>query len=113
MGAGRTIKKLACAGFLVFLALGCRHQEFVPEAKFVDLYVELKLASAVYQGEPEKANETRRAILARYEVTPEEFTRRFNRLSLEPDAWKDFQEQVIRSMENFQIEPTKGVGDGI
>ncbi len=104
---------MACIGLWLFLILGCRQKEFVPESKFVDLYVELKLATTAYQGDLEKANEIRRAILARYEVTPEEFTQLFNQLSQEPAAWKSFQDGVVRSMENFKITPSKEVNDGI
>ncbi|MDB5049685.1 MAG: hypothetical protein JWO30_2756 [Fibrobacteres bacterium] len=88
---------------LVLLALmGCRRGEFTPDAKFVDLYVELKLATVGYANDLEKVNEARRVILAQHNVTPAEFHQETEKLMTHPDTWRKFQEDVVAKVETFQ-----------
>jgi hypothetical protein len=104
MDTGSTIKKRALALLpLVLLAmLGCRRGEFTPDAKFVDLYVELKLATVGYGNDLEKVNEARRVILAQHHVTPADFHREAESLMAHPDAWRTFQETVVAKVEAVQ-----------
>jgi len=89
----------------------CQEGRYVPDSKFVDSYVELKLASVALTEDLDKANEVRRMILAQREMTPAEFHERFVQLSNHPEAWKSFQEQVVRRIDAFQLEK-KGVSHG-
>jgi hypothetical protein len=83
---------------------GCQEGRYSPDAEFIDLYAELKLASVAAVQDPGRANEAQRAILARHGVTPADFHERFVRLVNHPDAWKPFQERVVSRMEAFQKE---------
>jgi hypothetical protein len=88
---------------LVLLVLaGCRKGEDAPDAKFVDLYVELKLATVGYGNDLEKANEVRRVILAQHHMTPARFHRETEKLMTHPDTWRKFQENVVAGVEAFQ-----------
>jgi hypothetical protein len=89
----------------LLLSAGCK-QGFggnpVPDAKFVDLYVELKLATVVFANDLEKVNETRRVILAQHGFTPSDFHDQYLRLMENPGSWREFQEQVIRKVEEYR-----------
>ena len=98
----RTIRKGAFCLIMALLALsGCRTQEFVPDAKFVDLYVELKMATVAVGDDLEKINEVRRAILARHQTNPDEFHKQYVGLMEHPEAWRRFQELVIEKADGF------------
>lgn len=100
---GNIAKLAALAAISVFLA--CRQGgDTSNDAKFIALYVELKLASVASAQDPGKANEVQRAILARHGITPAEFHDRFLRLANHPDDWRSFQERVVDRMNTFQKE---------
>jgi hypothetical protein len=103
-GSPGIIAKLAAlAAISVFLA--CRQGgDTSNDAKFIGLYVELKLASVASAQDPGKANEVRRVILAQHGVTPADFHARFLRLANHPDDWRSFQERVVERMNTFQKE---------
>jgi hypothetical protein len=86
----------------VSLLLGCQSSRYEPEAKFVDLYADLKLVSMALNHDMERAGEMRRAILARHGMTPAEFHEHFMRLAGHPEAWRPFQERVLARMDAFQ-----------
>lgn len=90
---------------------GCRQGRFAPEAKFVDLYVELKLATVAFAADLDKVNEIRRVILAQHGMTPSQFHEHCVRLMDQPEHWRDFQERVIKRAEEVQAS-RKGVFDG-
>lgn len=92
---------------------GCRDGRFTPDAKFVDLYVELKLATVVFANDLEKVNETRRVILAQHGFTPSDFHDRYVRLMEHPEAWRSFQEQVIAKVEDYQNSRKGDTANGI
>ena len=97
---------------LVFLlAAGCRKGEFAPDAKFVDLYVELKLATVGYANDLKKVNEVRRVILAQHQVTASQFHRQTEDLMTHPDSWRKFQEAVVARVEAFQAHKDDKPGD--
>ncbi len=83
---------------------GCREGYNAPDAEFVDLYAELKLASVASAQDLNKANEAQKAILAQHGVTPAEFHERFVHLVNHPESWKIFQERVVSRMQAFQKE---------
>ncbi len=88
---------------LMLLALtGCRQHENSPDAKFVGLYVELKLATVGFANDLDRANEVRRVILAQHQETPAGFHTQYVRLMAQPEAWRTFQENVIAQVEIFQ-----------
>lgn len=85
-----------------FLLFGCQSSRYEPDAKFVDLYADLKLVSMALNHDMEKAGEMRRAVLARHGMTPAEFHEHFMRLAGHPEAWRPFQERVLARMDAFQ-----------
>ena len=106
MHAGRGIVGLG-AGFLL---LGCLQGSFAgykPDADFIDLYAELKLASLALNQDLDKAGEMRRVILAQHGMTPAEFHEHFMRLADHPEAWRPFQEQVVARIDAFQSKPVE------
>lgn len=119
MKTGNTIK-MAASKWPLILALwilaGCREGhvgKYVPDAKFVDLYVELKLATVAYAKDLDRVNETRRVILAQYGQTPSDFHDQYVRLMAHPEAWRSFQERVIRKVEEYQVSRKGDTANGI
>jgi hypothetical protein len=110
--AGRLVLLVVLALGAMALA-GCRQGRFTPDAKFVDLYVELKLATVVFANDHEKGNETRRVILAQHGFTPSEFHDRYVALMEHPEAWRDFQERVIAKVDEFQSSRKGDTANGI
>ncbi len=86
----------------VALLLGCQVTRYEPDAKFVDLYADLKLVSTALPHDLAKAGEMRRVVLARHGMTPAEFHEHFMRLAGHPEAWRPFQERVIARMDAIQ-----------
>jgi hypothetical protein len=84
------------------LLLGCQVSRYEPEAKFVDLYADLKLVSTALPHDLERAGEMRRVVLTRHGMTPAEFHEHFMRLAGHPEAWRPFQERVISRMDAIQ-----------
>ena len=103
MGTGSTMKNggLRLLPLLLLAMAGCRKGEFTPDAKFVDLYVELKLATVGYANDLEKVNEVRRVILAQHHVSPAEFHQDTEKLMTHPETWRKFQEDVVAKVEAF------------
>jgi hypothetical protein len=94
----------------VYLLSGCLQGDFVkyrPDAEFIDLYAELKLASLTVNQDLDKVSEIRRVILAQHGMTPAEFHEHFMQLSDHPEAWRPFQEQVVARIDAFQNKPAK------
>lgn len=93
------------APLVIFTLLGgCQEGRYGADAKFVDLYAELKLASVASAQDPSKTGEVQRSVLAQHGMTPAEFHERFMHLANHPDSWRVFQEKVISRMEAFQKE---------
>ncbi len=94
---------LLVAGSAVLVQTGCQKREYFANAKFVDLYVELKLATVGYANNLDKANEVRRVILAQHQETPAGFHAQYVQLMANPKAWRKFQDDVILAVEKFQL----------
>lgn len=97
---------------LLLAVAGCRKGEFAPDAKFVDLYVELKLATVGYANDLDKVNQIRRVILAQHQVTPAQFHRQTEDLMANPGSWRKFQEEVVARVEVFQARQASAGGAG-
>ena len=103
-GTGCTIKTgaLWIVPFLFLAVAGCHKGEFAPDAKFVDLYVELKLATVGYANDLDKVNQIRRVILAQHQVSPNQFHLQTEDLMAHPGSWRRFQEEVVARVEAVQ-----------
>jgi hypothetical protein len=112
-GTGSSIRRLAAGLLPLALAVcGCQQKDFAPDGKFVDLYVELKLATVAFANDMDKVNEARRVILAQHHMTPARFHDHYVRLMDHPEAWREFQEEVVRKAEALQSSH-KGEKNGI
>ena len=87
---------------MVFLLGSCREGGFRLDPAFVDLYVDLKLASIAPTKDLGKSGEVRRVILSQHEISSADFHERFVSLAGHPEAWKPFQEAVIRRIDALQ-----------
>ena len=108
MQAGRGILGRWACFLLCFSFLGCLQgswARYKPDADFIDLYAELKLASLALNQDLDKAGEIRRVILAQHGMTPAEFHEHFMQLVDHPEAWRPFQEQVVARIDAFQPKP--------
>ncbi len=105
--------KLKIAGLVLLLTvfLACVPQPKKWDSKFVDLYVELKIATVAYGDNLEKVSETRRVILAQYQYSPEKFHEQSQLIMAEPDSWKVFQNAVLIKIDEFE-KKYKGVKNG-
>ena len=94
----------------IFLLSGCLQGSFSryePDADFIDLYAELRVASLALNQDLDKASEIRRVILAQHGMTPAEFHEHFMRLADHPEAWRPFQEQVVARIDALQPKPAQ------
>jgi hypothetical protein len=110
------MKSWLSVGFagLSLLLIGCLQGGVIgykPDAKFVALYTDLKLASIAVGPNMDKASEIRRVILTQHGMTPAEFHEHFMQLAEHPEAWKPFQEQVVARIDAFQ-KNRKGAPNG-
>jgi hypothetical protein len=100
---GGVVGIVAC--FLLFGCLRGSFSRYEPDADFIDLYAELKVASLALNQDLDKASEIRRVILAQHGMTPAEFHEHFMQLADHPEAWRPFQEQVVARIDAFQPKP--------
>ncbi len=114
VNCGITIGRTVVVGFLLLALLlaGCRNVSQAADGNFVDLYVELKVATVAFSEDIEKAGEARRIILAQHGMTPEEFRAHYQRLLANPASWRAFQNEVVRKMDEFQTSQ-KGENNGV
>ena len=106
--AGRWGMGLGACFLLSIAFLGCLQgslSRYEPDAEFIDLYAELRVASSALNQDLDKASEIRRVILAQHGMTPAEFHEHFMRLADHPEAWRPFQEQVVARIDAFQPKP--------
>lgn len=92
--------------------VSCGNDAYTPDSRFVDLYVDLKLASVAQADNLEKANEVRRVILAQHGMSSSEFHRHYVALTNHPEAWKPFQDAVVGKIEAMRMAKAEGVGNG-
>jgi hypothetical protein len=69
------------------------------EDKFVEVYVQLSIASEMYDAEPAKLEEERKKIFEKFGVTPEEidyFVKDYNK---NPEKWASVWAKIVRRLE--------------
>jgi hypothetical protein len=75
------------------------------EDKFVEVYVQLSIASEMYDAEPAKLEEERKRIFEKYGVTPEEidyFVKDYNK---NPEKWANIWAKIVRRLEEEKANP--------
>ncbi len=86
-------------GFLLgaglLLLTGCKDTKKDAEVSdFARLYVELRMAAAGLEGQPEKAQEARRQVLHDAGADLVSYRKRLRELQADPDRWEAFWEKV-------------------
>lgn len=90
------------AYIVLFPAFGCKKEKFQIDQKFVNLYVDLRLATIGNPRDAKRAAETRRIILAQYEVQPKELTAYLKRIEKKPEVWVEFQNKVLERLKQAE-----------
>ena len=76
--------------------------------KFVEVYVQLSVASEMYDTDPAKLEQERKKILKKHGITQEEidyFIKEYNR---NPEKWAKVWERIVRRLEEEIGNPVEG-----
>lgn len=85
--------------------LACDRNGHEIDSTFVDLYVDLKLATIHYAGNHEAAVLARRVLLKRHGMTAKGFHDHYRELTRHPEEWQEFQEKVMQRLEYKKDNP--------
>jgi hypothetical protein len=80
----------------------CKKEKVRLDEKFVNLFIELNLATLGNSQNQEKAAKVRNVILKNYNVKASDFSKQLKILKSNPEIWKDFQEKVIENLEKME-----------
>jgi SOS response regulatory protein OraA/RecX len=69
------------------------------EEKFVEVYVQLSIASEMYDTSSTELKEERKKILEKYNVTQEEIDRFIKEYNQNPEKWANVWEKIVRRVE--------------
>jgi hypothetical protein len=69
------------------------------EEKFVEVYVQLSIASELYDTSSTELEEERKKILEKYSVTQEEIDRFIKEYNRNPEKWAKVWEKIVRRLE--------------
>jgi hypothetical protein len=83
--------------FIVFNRL--KTPSKLSEEKFVEVYVQLSIASEMYDTSSTKLEEGRKKILEKYSVTQEEIDRFIKEYNRNPEKWAKVWEKIVRRLE--------------
>ena len=89
--------------FVIFDSLRTSSELSVEE--FVEVYVQLSVASEMYDADPAKLEQEREKILEKYGITQEEidhFVREYNQ---NPEKWAKVWEKIVRRLEEEKANP--------
>jgi uncharacterized membrane-anchored protein YhcB (DUF1043 family) len=83
--------------FIVFNRL--KTPSRLSEDKFVEVYVQLSIASEMYDTSSTKLEEERKKILKQYNVTQEEIDHFIKEYNQNPEKWAKVWEKIVRRLE--------------
>jgi hypothetical protein len=83
--------------FIIFNRL--KTSSKLSEEKFVEVYVQLSIASEMYDTSSTKLEEERKKILEKYSVTQEEIDRFIKEYNRNPEKWAKVWEKIVRQLE--------------
>jgi DNA anti-recombination protein RmuC len=69
------------------------------EEKFVELYVQLSIASEIYDTDPAKLEEERKKIFEKYGVAQEKLDQFVKEYNQNPEKWANVWEKIVRRLE--------------
>jgi len=75
------------------------------EEKFVEVYVQLSIASEMYDTSSTKLEEERKKILKQYNVTQEEIDHFIQEYNKNPEKWAKVWEKIVRRLEEEKANP--------
>lgn len=87
---------------MLLLIQSCKKEQVRLDEKFVNLFIELNLATLGNSQNQERAAKVRKAILKSYNVKASDFSKQLEILKSNPEIWKDFQEKVIANLEKIE-----------
>ncbi len=97
--------------FLAFFCMNCQESVPIIEQNFVNLYVDLQLATLGNENNQERAWKSRQVILKKYDQTAMTFSKEINKIKANSEIWLDFQNRVISRVEEVE-KIHKGEKDG-
>ncbi|MCJ7577178.1 MAG: DUF4296 domain-containing protein [candidate division Zixibacteria bacterium] len=83
--------------FIIFYPL--KTSSKLSEDKFVEVYVQLSIASEMYDTSSTKSEEERKKILKQYNVTQEEIDHFIKEYNQNPEKWAKVWEKIVRRLE--------------
>jgi len=83
--------------FIIFNSL--KTSSKLSEDKFVEIYVQLSIASEMYDTSSTKLEEERKQILKQYNVTQEEIDHFIKEYNKNPEKWAKVWEKIVRRLE--------------
>jgi hypothetical protein len=83
--------------FIIFNRL--RTSAKLSEEKFVDVYVQLSIASEIFDTNPGKLEEERKKIFGKYSVTQQEINQFIKEYNKNPEKWAKVWEKIVRRLE--------------
>lgn len=90
--------------FSAFLFLaGCKNQKFDMDERFVDLYLDIRLAETAWGSDEERMKSMRKIILSQNNLTPTEVNSFLEKLKQHPTQWKLFFDKVNAKSVELQI----------
>ena len=95
-------------GMALLLVVGCKDPKRDAEVSdFARLYVKLRVAAAGLEGQPEKAQEARRAVLRDAGADLVSYRKRLRELQADPDRWEAFWEKVQSLADSLETKTKK------
>jgi DNA repair ATPase RecN len=88
--------------FIIFSRL--KTSPKLSEEKFVEVYVQLSMASEMYDTSSTKLEE-RKKILEKYNVTQEEIDRFIKEYNRNPEKWAKVWEKIVRRLDEEKANP--------
>jgi len=76
--------------------------------KFVEVYVQLSVASEMYDTDPAKLEQERKKILKKHGVTQEEIDHFIKEYNQNPEKWAKVWERIVRRLEEEIGNPVEG-----
>jgi hypothetical protein len=89
---------------LFFLVRSMRSSSGLSAEQFVDVYVELSVASETFSADSVQLQVERNRIYEKAGVTPEEIGRFVSRLNRDPSEWTDVWKKIVERLEQRRQE---------
>lgn len=90
---------LALAAAVALVA--CKGETGSVDERFVDAFVEMRIADQMYGAEAPMARQARRAVLEKYGYTRESFLEASAKLQEDPSRWVPFQARVVDRVDSI------------